>query len=191
MADANTADAALGALSLNARDSSFTLRCDALAFDQHGGGNCLMLASVAGPHTSVKAFRASLSTGNSRYRPHVDGISQHLELRRWPEGYTLQNHRLGLNTWHLVAIARRDGLIPQLNDVSLWRQLRSPQFSTPLLRGWLSWLKQELLDRELLRPLQSFQCAAAVLSATSDQLDQILKDRAPLPMTEEHQLVRL
>ena len=174
----DTTETAIGSIELVSWDSSFSLRCSALAYDQVDGQRPLMVASLAGPHTSVKAFRAALSTGNARFRTNLPG--HRTELRRWPNGYQFHAHRLGFQTWQLLAIASRTGLIPKLDDASLWSELRSERFSTPVLRSWLPWLREELEQRQYLTRLPNFQCEAAVLSASSEDLDQILQDRAPL-----------
>ena len=170
----------LGTIELVSRESSFSLNCSALASDAIDGQPTLMLASVAGAHTSIKAFRAALSTGNTRFRSTLPSPQYIRDLSRWSGGYDVHTHRLGCRTWHLVAVARQPGLIPQLDDLSLWKELSSPRFTTPLLQSWVLWMREELERRKLLKPLKAFQCQPAILNATSDKLDAILSDRAPL-----------
>jgi len=174
----------VGTIEMVAPEGSFTLACDALSYWQHDGLNDLSLLSAAGPHTAVQAFSAALHLKGGRItiRPDVEGMGRYITFDRASSGYRIYRTRLGYNTWHMLAVAKTEQLIPVLSDAALWKRLQESKFTTPLLRDWLPVVKACLFADSLLTRLNCFQCEAAVLTASTDDLDRIvgaaLRDRA-------------
>ncbi len=176
-------------LSVSSEKRHFSLRCDALA---HEIGQ-IMVCSAAGPHTSVQAVSAALqSTTNLAFSCHhpitmardyktgdvmiYNGKPAYMSLRKHYAGYKVYRHKIGFDTWHMLAIARAEGLLTSLSDETLWQALRADKYTTPLLRAWLPHISAKLLESKALVKLPSFGCEAALLRANNDQLDVIVSD---------------
>jgi hypothetical protein len=165
------------------KSSFWSLLVDGLAC--HEGQ--IMLLSVAGPETAIKAVNACLvSNQSARFEADVplrtfrtfessEGEERYCPtLARSPEGYDTYKSRLGYNTWHLLALSKRDGFMPCVSETALDRQLRSPRFSTPLLRSWAPWLARKLGEAKHLLLLDGFQTRAALLQAGTPELDELV-----------------
>src|SRR5437868_164301 len=86
----------------NGRRSQFKLRCDAIGLH----GNEILLLSVVGSETSVKALTAGLrSSGSDQkridYSAHV-GTVYESSLARCAEGYRLHRSKLAYDLWHVL-----------------------------------------------------------------------------------------
>jgi hypothetical protein len=64
--------------------------------------------------------------------------------------------------------------MPCVTEESLWQKLRSPLFTTPLLREWVPWLMQNLIADGLLIKLPSFQCNPGLLTVDNAGLDELV-----------------
>ena len=156
------------------RSSHFKVRCDAIGLD----GDEILLLSVVGPETSVKALTAGLrSSGQDQqrieYAARVGGINQ-ARLVPCPDGYRVYRAKLAYGLWHVLCLARRDGFLPVLTEATLWQQLRGEPFTTPLLREWMPWLYRALKERGLLTELTQSGCQAGLLRADNDALDALV-----------------
>jgi hypothetical protein len=165
------------------KDTSFKVHCDMLA----GYGTYVEALSVVGPQSSLKALRACLCSNvattfyPSQNMPwRSDGREARwcrpASMSRQPMGYEVRIHRLGYDSWHLLALSREPGFMPVLSEPSFNKALRSPQYTTPFLREWLPWLADELADDDnpRLRLLDGFQTQAALLTATTPDLDELV-----------------
>lgn len=158
------------------RASRFTLRCDAIALHDSE----IMLLSVAGPETSVKALTAGLrSSGRDQqrvsYTAAVGSINAN-QLVRCPEGYRIYRTKLEYGLWHVLCVARRDGFLPVLNEETVWQLLQKEPFTTPLLRSWAPWLYREMTEREAVIELTQHGCHAGLLQADNDLLDTLVSE---------------
>ncbi len=147
--------------------SKFNLRCDAIGLHERE----ILLLSVIGPETSVKALTAGLrSSGKDQKRIEYSasvGCVESRDLGRCSDGYRVYRTKLDYDQWHLLFPAKRAGFMPVLTDEALWRHLQGEQFTTPLLREWISWLKTALQRRELLVRLDQSGCPAGVIPSSS------------------------
>src|SRR5262249_40719409 len=96
--------------------SRFSLRCDAIGLY----GNQLLLLSVVGPETGVKALTAGLrSSGRDQkrveYKANVGDINS-AYLFRCTDGYRIYRHKLGYGLWHVLCLAKRGGFMPVLTE---------------------------------------------------------------------------
>lgn len=157
-----------------ARDADFRIYCDSIACDVQSTGDYLMVLSAMGPQTSIKAVAAMLQSDvNCTIRPEdIDGWCD--SLGKQPGGYTIHRHRFEHNTWHILAVAKQDGLLLKASEEALWFELRKPRFTTPVLRAWVPWLMKTLQTNGQLRNLQCFGCDSAILTAGSTELDDAL-----------------
>jgi Type III restriction enzyme, res subunit len=156
--------------------SRFSIRCDALALTN----NEMLLMSVAGPETSVKALSAGLRA-SGRDQRHVEYSAQVGEiagsqLGRSQEGYRIYRTKLPYGLWHILCLAKRNGFLPALTDESLWQYLLTGQFTTPLLRDWMPWLRRRMREQGLLLELTQVGCDAGLLLIDSDTLDKLVSE---------------
>jgi 6-phosphofructokinase len=154
-----------------ARDADFRIFCDAIAYDDQSGSDILMVLSVMGPQTSIKAAAAMLQSD-----VHCTINPEQIEewndrLGKHPSGYTIHRHRFEHNTWHMLAVAKQEGLLLKASEQALWVELRKPRFTTPLLRAWVPWLMKSLQAIGHLRNLRCFGCDSAILTTGTTEMD--------------------
>src|SRR5262249_41766789 len=147
--------------------------CDALACD---AGRQILILSAAGPETAIKSLAAALnSDARVKFETEMDTpFFRYYGAVRHPGGYRISRHRMDFNTWHLLALAKADGLRPVLSEEALWQELRSERYTTPLLRSWVPWLMEELKERKGLQTLEQVGCNAGLLVAGDGTVDELV-----------------
>jgi hypothetical protein len=183
----------LPSLVIKTDKSQFRLRCHAAAWASEYNGTMkiarrhsrecpgLLLLSATGPDTAVKSVRASL------YQPDInaefvltdgDNTQEMLKARVTPDGKPVIYHaatmKLAPGVIHLVALANIPGLMPNLSDDHLWSELSSPCYTTPLLRSWIPWLKQAMVESNGIVVAQGFASTVGVLKTEPDELDVLV-----------------
>lgn len=169
----------LGVFRSEARESSFSTRCHALAKAPYNYGK-VFIASLVGNQTAVKSVTAALH--NSRAVTFTASQCGELTTRAGEIyvqsdnafGYDVKRARLGFDSWHVLAISRDPRLIPVYTPGAVMDQLMSQRFTTPILRGWAPYLLSELKREGLLTMLPSFGCKAALLDLEQEQLDAMV-----------------
>lgn len=164
-------------LAMNGKEISITVQCEAIASDGHN----LALVSAVGPASSIKALTvglrnpelASFKADDCPVKLH-EYSSYGLSLRGGQYGWECHKHFLGLGTWHLLAWSKWNRLLVTGDDEALWQRLRSEEFTTPLLRGWIPGIRQQLVEHKLLTALRCFNCEAWYLSADDKAMDEIV-----------------
>jgi hypothetical protein len=150
-----------------------TLWTDLVALD----GCSIEIVSLMGAESAAKAVAAVLhSEGQARFRIEAEGVPHYQEFGKDRQGYAVYKHRVSLNHWHFLCISKRPGLLTSRDEASLWRELRSERFTTPLLRCWAPYIVEQLKERHLLERLDGFGCEAGLLTADSDDLDEIVAE---------------
>jgi hypothetical protein len=140
-------------------------------------GSCIPILSVMGAESAAKAIAAILhSDGKARFRVEAEGINPYQEFDKDKEGYCVYRHRASLNHWHFLCVSKRKGLLTNLDEATVWSELRSERFTTPLLRQWAPYIVGKLRELELLDQLDGFGCGAGLLTADNDDLDQIVTE---------------
>ena len=71
--------------------------------------------------------------------------------------------------------AANKGFLPNDSDDALWQELKQERFTTPLLRGWLPYVRKELEIKSLLSRCHTLDCTCCILTATSADLDSIVE----------------
>ena len=164
----------LGEFTITTNDTQFTYKLAALGTVGTEAGTIAILSTVAS-QTAIKALHACLSkAAKTTFSANCEGFEPEWELRAAEMGYRFQAVKLGYSTWHSLALARTPGLICKLNETSLWTELQCGNVTTPILPGWLPWLRKELEREGHLTPLHSFQCDGAVLELDTESLDKIV-----------------
>ena len=149
----------------------FFLRLDALASD---ADNSVMLLSVAGQQATIKRMRAYLAS-NAKGIMQQEGRT-YVNLGKYKDGYTFHSTALAPYIWHMIAVARRPGLLPVLSEDTLWAELMSHRFTTPLRREWMpSILARMKADRHI-RELDCYNCEAWLVDCDSEALDGHVTD---------------
>ena len=173
--------------------SEFRLRCHAAAWASQYGGSVkvyrrrsedysgLLLLSATGPDTAAKAVRATL------YQPDVqaefvlhgsDEVTRMVRARTNFDGkavgYTAAVAKLASGVIHLVALAKIPGLMPNMSDDHLWSELSGPRYTTPLLRPWTAWLKDEMARIGGIIVAKGYGAEVGVLGTGPDELDDLV-----------------
>lgn len=172
-------DQTIGKVKLQAGDTELTFRVNALAVDEGGLLNRLLILSAAGSSTAIKSLRASLSSKKVRakLRPtDVPGFGPYVEIDKNPEGYHVHVSKLCRNTWHLMALADDPGLLVSSDPDTVWAALCRDHLTTPIIRPWLPWLHDTLLQlgSGYLRRVRGFGCRACLLEVDTDRLDELV-----------------
>lgn len=157
--------------------------CNRMAWITQRGSTIITALSVAGSSTSVKSVRAALSTGNITFYLHgSDAIGEWVQFSRYKGGYKFGWHRLTHDFYHMVAVAKMPGFMPQYSHDALYWELKSNRYTTPIIREWVPMLESELQSRGLLTVKEQHGITSGVLDATSQDLDDSLQAIAPLPI---------
>lgn len=166
----------VGTLSMKGKDTDLTMHCNALAFNPSVSGYEIMVLSVASSSSTIKAVQAALHTRAKIvfYPSDIQGMQSYWKLYRSSHEYRIYRHRMSYGMWHMLAVAKHDGLLTESSHESLWRALQRDSFTTPMLREWVPYVKEQLITRGLLMPLRMFNCNASILTANDEELDKIV-----------------
>ena len=144
--------------------------------------NRLVFISLVAFSQDVKAIRAAFAAGlDSPMRLKNVTLSKDDESTVpgavWPSlgGYRIDAHRLGFGSIHALFTCRQQGFLPNDSDDALWQELKQERFTTPLLRGWLPYVRKELELKSLLSRCHTLDCTCCILTATSADLDSIVE----------------
>ena len=142
----------------------------------------LVFISLVAASQDIKAIRAALAAGlaSPMWLKNVtlskDGESKVPEsVSPSPGDYRIDAHRLGFGSIHALFTCRQRGFLPNDSDDALWLELKQERFTTPLIRGWLPYVRKELELKSLLSGCYALDCTCCVLTATSADLDSIVE----------------
>ena len=136
-----------------------------VAFSQHV--KAIRAALAAGLSTPMRLKNVTLSRDGESTVPGSVSPS--------PGGYRIDAHRLGFGSIHALFTCRQQGFLPNDSDDALWQELKQERFTTPLLRGWLPYIRKELEIKSLLARCHTLDCTCCVLTGTSADLDSIVE----------------
>jgi hypothetical protein len=153
-------------------------RFNKVALDQ----DRLFFISLVAASQDVKALRAAFAVGLDKpiqlknVEVSRDGESTVPgDVKPALGGYRLDTHRLGFGSVHALFTCRQQGFLPNDSDDALWQELKQERFTTPLLRGWLPYVRKELELKGLLSRCHTLDCTCCVLTAKSADLDSIVE----------------
>ncbi len=155
----------------------YSLVVDRLAVD---GKGLLYLLGVAGPQGDIKSLRATLNakvpaTFTFDNLHCTDGTGKGGFARGFmlPEGgkFLCYHQPLDYGQAHALFVSTDPGFLRESSEASLFAALKSPRFTTPLLRSWVPALAADLKTGGFLSPLMGFRCRCAVVTATDADLD--------------------
>lgn len=166
----------LGEIQVSTAETTFTFKLFALAALGDSYSRSIQLLSAAGPHTSVMALHACLHGGDVRptFRAKGGRFEWGHTLCAAPAGYhPLKKQKLaGCYGWyHMLMLAKTPGLLPVVDEAALWNEFKGERYTTPVLRQWVPWLKETLIEGEKLKMLDCFQCQAGLLDLPPEDLD--------------------
>jgi hypothetical protein len=160
----------------------YRLQCDRLAVTP---GGVLSVAQVVAPAAVVKGLAGVLH--NNGQVAEVRLASGELTSEDYPSGryfaaFTRDGNgyqrvafvKLGYGLAHALFVAKTPGLLTDLSEPALWRELSGPRYTTPLLRAWVPYLRKRLREEGLLLPCLGHRCTAGVLGATDGDLDDLV-----------------
>ena len=156
---------------------SFSVDVDALACIENNRLLCILSASSN--ERTICRMKAVLQS-NAKVQMWLHGdlpyplSSWSYRPLRHEAGYTVYRHKLDYDQWHMLAVAKHKGLLPAVSDEALWQELRSERYTTPLLRSWVPWLGEQMVEEGHLQPLQCFQCEASCVNIGHDELDDLV-----------------
>lgn len=112
------------------------------------------------------AYRHTVYANDNRGRENPD------------KGFRTWTHLLGMDTFHLLAINKNDGVMPSRSMDHLWHLLRSDEFTTPIVRDWLPWLHAECIRCGFMVSYDGFGAAdlGAQLTMKDCHLDELVSE---------------
>ena len=155
----------------------------------HSGRSELLMFAIVAETQRIKQIRAALvpdKKGNSRVSASASGIKTNIPGREeWyastphrlvpsAEGYLCYQHKIGYGLAHAVFITKAPGFMMVVTEESLWQELNSTRFTTPILREWMPYIEKELRECSRLEDAHVFGCKCGILSATTTKLDEIV-----------------
>ncbi len=142
----------------------------------------LVFISLVAFSQDVKAIRAALAAGINApmWLKNVtllkDGESKVPgAVSPSPGGYRIDAHKFGFGSIHALFTCRQQGFLSNDSDDALWQELKQERFTTPLLRGWLPYVRKELELKSVLVRCHTLDCTCCILTATSADLDSIVE----------------
>lgn len=152
-----------------------------VAFDKAAVANdTLVVLSAIGFTQDIKAIRAGLNSQLTATIKLQRG-ERVVKTSCGKQGYATYSYLLGYDTRHAIYISRQSGLILNESDDALWYELCPPpsatrpsRYQTPLLRQWVPYLRQEMVELKLLNKCQCLECEVYQCIANTKDLDDIV-----------------
>ncbi len=157
----------------------------------HSGSNELLMVSLVADTHRIKQIRAALvpdKGGKSKVTANAGGVkTKQLSEEDWykrspgrlnasGDGYYVHVHKLGFGLAHALLVSKTPGFLMTVSEESLWQQLNTTKFSTPLLREWAPFLERKLREICRLEDAHCYGCHCGILSATTSLLDELVVD---------------
>ncbi len=157
----------------------------------HSGRSELMMVSLIAETQYVKSVRAALvpdKKGSSRVSVVAGGVKTNVPEREdWyasmpgrlycgSDGYHVYTHKLGHGLAHAVFITKAPGFMMVVTEESLWQELNTTRFTTPILREWIPFIDRKRREISRLENAHVYECQCGILTATTTKLDEIVID---------------
>lgn len=167
---------------ISADGCEHTFRADAIAdYNRY-----LLYLSFAGSSSLVKAVRAVLGQPDIHFNmacvEYEDPFGPYHPFARDGDGYRSYSKPLGLHTWHMVLVSKRPGLMLSMDDESIWQELTSARYTTPILRKWMPYILEKLKEYDYrlggrgIVDADCWGCKPGVLTCTDEYLDAIVTE---------------
>ena len=174
----------LAKLRVSCNGASWTVRVDSCTwcYSHESRGNEILTASLAGPETAMKSIRALLVDPQSKPDFYLESTGEDdygkslvkPKRDRCSVGYVTKMAKLDRGAYHLVAVTKLSGIILDITEDRLWEILTGAQFTTPLLRGWMPAIVEQLKCHRLLEVSQGFNGSVGILDLETETLDKLV-----------------
>lgn len=154
---------------------------DRLATDQAG---TLLFISVVADAGIIKGIRGVLNTGNTTAEMTARDVDMRRgldvrpagKMKRMAGGYYDDCFRLAYNHVHAFFWTKWSLFMPSIADDHLWAKLKSVDYTTPLLREWLPYVRDRLVADGKLVDAFNYRCGCGGLNCTTEDLDLIVTE---------------
>lgn len=151
-----------GQITFKGEQSEYTVPYDRIALI----GTTLGYVSIIAEPNKIKAIRAilyhknghaSLGYGDCLPVDPVDSYAHNDRSVSFNQEHKWASyvHKMDYGQVHAVFITRDPSFLVHMTPESVWEQLRSKRFTTPLLEQWLPWITRKLIEH---RGLQACRC---------------------------------
>jgi hypothetical protein len=154
------------------KDTQARIDCDRLA--HHGDGRVMVL-SCHGPQQTLRGLGAILTSDAKVRLEHCDEDDCTTALAKDGCGYRTYKHLLSPGLWHFLWVSKDPRLLVAGKE-ALGQALLGDPFTTPVLPEWVPYLETALEQESLLTALSGEGCTSAYLTASTEELDQIVSD---------------
>ena len=150
-------------------------------------GCSVLLLSIFTQNQKAKAIRALLSGGAGGIRISASGVQIARNPGDWDkksignyklmpsdDGYYSFVERRDFGMCHVLFISHMEGFMPVVDDTAIWSELKSDRYTTPILREWMPYIKEQLEGRGLLKMCWQYRSQCATITATTEHLDDIV-----------------
>lgn len=194
-----------GNLKFTGDDLQWEVKCDRVAISRQGQ---LLMASFVAETQVVKGIRAVMNTAKKatiqisnvdmkRTRDkcdHYDPQKSYANVGRMGDEYEVRSFKLSYGLAHCVIWTEAPGFIRNLSPQSIWQELKSDNYTTPLLPHWLPYIEAQLRKIGYLEDAWNWRSKCGILSLTTGQLDTIVTEglsrgeiHVKAPLALEHQ----
>ena len=171
-------------LNIVSGEESWHLLSDILGYTEEDRRQVLLICSFIGTIQEVDEAAKTFSARGTRTLSAFvtsgpvghDVAYKARRLERDHYQYHSKRVRLGYDTWHCLMISSRPGLLLNDDDETLWLELSGANYTTPLLRSWMPYVRNKLVERNNLQQLKAVGCAPMLLDLQNGQLDKIVSD---------------
>jgi len=129
--------------------------------------------SLVGAGRTIRQISAAMDSPVRLAIFRSDGSFYCVETRKRTT-YRVWRERLGPKLWQLLVVADDPSFLTCNSDEALWQALCSDQYTTPILRAWIPWIREQLVGCCRMTELPGKNCSTAVLHAESSDLDRIV-----------------
>ncbi|HEY1859191.1 MAG TPA: hypothetical protein VGG61_02490 [Gemmataceae bacterium] len=154
------------------KETQARIECDLLA--HHDDGRVMVL-SCHGPQQSLRGLSAVLTSDTKMRLEWYDDDDCATEIGKDGCGYRTFKHPLCQGLWQFLWVSKDTRLLVAGKD-ALGQALLGDPFTTPVLPDWVPHLQAALEEDGLLTALSGEGCESAYLTASCEELDQIVSD---------------
>ena len=156
---------------ITGKDLSLSVQANMAA----GVGANMYALSCVGPGQAIRAAAAAMRAGD-RASFNIP-LSPTYSYYHGDGKFFVRYERLAYDHWHLLGLTVNPRFILNCTDEALWRLLQSKEFTTPLLRAWLPYIKHEMIRTGDLKKVDDrHACDPWFCTANDESLDAIVAE---------------
>ena len=141
------------------------------------GKTIKQIGSIMNSNRIVEIRVEDSEGGTARFRTSLDTdfIIPTYGLKRSELGYERYAYAIGYDKFHAAFVSKAVGFVSNVSEDGFWEEFKKPRWKTPMLRRWMRPVLREMEDREYIKLHHSFNVWCAEISATPEQLDDVVK----------------